>query len=93
MYILDMIRNGDVLASVDAWLLPEFMGLDFLLVQLWGTSDPYCVVSIGDNMAKTTHKERTLNPIWDEDLQLYVRHVQRIFLHLQSQECLHAHST
>ena len=51
-----------------------------MLVQLWGTSDPHCIVSIGDNIAKTTHKERTLNPIWDEELQLYVRHVNSICL-------------
>ena len=62
-----------------------------VLVQLWGTSDPYCVVSIGDNIAKTTHKKRTLDPIWDEDLRLYVRHVQCICLHLHSQDGLDTH--
>ena len=75
-----------MLASVDAWLLHESISHGSMLLQLWGTSDPYCIVSIGDSIAKTTHKERTLNPIWDEDLRLYVRHVHCLLL--QRQECL-----
>ena len=75
-----------MLASVDAWLVHQSTSRGSLLVQLWGTSDPYCIVSIGDNIAKTTHKERTLDPIWNEKLQLYVRHVHCICLLLQSQE-------
>ena len=43
-------------------------------VQLWGTSDPYCVLSIGENEARTRHRDRTLHPTWHESLQLYVRH-------------------
>ena len=34
-----------------------------------GKSDPYCVVVVGDNQAKTGVQYNTLNPEWRETLQ------------------------
>ena len=31
-----------------------------------GTSDPYCILEVGDNLIETTVKLKTLNPRWDE---------------------------
>ncbi len=40
---------------------------------IWGTSDPYCVVSVGASSARSRTIGRTLDPIWDEELTLFVR--------------------
>lgn len=31
-----------------------------------GTSDPYCILEVGDEIIETTAKQKTLNPRWDE---------------------------
>jgi Ca2+-dependent lipid-binding protein len=31
-----------------------------------GTSDPYCILEVGDEIIETTVKQKTLNPRWDE---------------------------
>ena len=43
------------------------------VVQLWGTSDPYCVVSAGGSARRSRAVPRCLDPVWDEKIQLYVR--------------------
>ena len=40
---------------------------------IWGTSDPYCVVSVGASSARSRTVGRTLDPTWDEELTLFVR--------------------
>lgn len=42
-------------------------------MQLWGTSDPYCIVSVGESARQSRVVERCLDPVWDDDFQLYVR--------------------
>ena len=38
----------------------------------WGTSDPYCVVSLGQSSARSATKLLTLQPQWGEELELLV---------------------
>lgn len=35
-----------------------------------GTSDPYCIFSMGDQEVKSSYKESTLNPVWNEEFDL-----------------------
>ena len=42
----------------------------------WGTSDPYCVVSVGPSSARSSTKLLTLQPEWGEDLELLVERSQ-----------------
>ena len=41
--------------------------------QLWGSSDPYCVLSVGESARRSATVPRCLEPNWDEHFQLYVR--------------------
>lgn len=43
---------------------------------LWGTSDPYVCLSIGESHAKTAVVDRNCNPVWDETLYLMVRDLE-----------------
>jgi Ca2+-dependent lipid-binding protein len=45
----------------------------FVRAQLWGTSDPYCILTVSDSARRSRVVPRTLNPVWDEHFQLYVR--------------------
>ena len=40
---------------------------------IWGTSDPYCVMSVGASSARSRTIGRTLDPTWDEEFTLFVR--------------------
>ena len=42
----------------------------------WGTSDPYCVVSVGPSSARSSTKILTLRPEWGEDLGLLLERMQ-----------------
>lgn len=37
------------------------------------TSDPYCMIEIGDKSAKTKHISSNLNPDWNEDFEFHVQ--------------------
>ena len=39
----------------------------------WGTSDPYCTVTVGPSAHRSAVCPRTLDPTWNEDFVLYVR--------------------
>ena len=43
-------------------------------VQLWGSSDPYCVISVGESARRSRTVPRSLEPVWDEQIRLYVRY-------------------
>ena len=45
---------------------------DLAAADFWGTSDPYCVVSLGQSSARSTTKLLTLKPQWGEELELLV---------------------
>lgn len=38
-----------------------------------GSSDPYCVVTVGPSAHRSATRNNTLEPVWDEDFYLYVR--------------------
>ena len=40
---------------------------------IWGTSDPYCVLSVGPSSARSRTIGRTLDPSWDQEFTLFVR--------------------
>lgn len=39
---------------------------DLVPMDYGGTSDPYCILEVGDEIIETTAKQKTLNPRWDE---------------------------
>eukprot|EP01080_Neovahlkampfia_damariscottae_P007698 gene7698-12164_t len=45
-------------------------GNDLAIQDLNGFSDPYCIIKIGKTKLKTTVKYKTLNPIWEEQLDV-----------------------
>ena len=47
-------------------------GNDLAIQDLNGFSDPYCVVYIGKSKLKTSVKFKTLNPIWEEQLDFKI---------------------
>ena len=40
---------------------------------LWGTSDPYCVLSVGPSSARSRTIPHSLDPTWDQEFTLFVR--------------------
>ena len=50
-------------------------GVDLVAADLNGKSDPYCKVGWGANKRKTKIIKETLNPVWNETLQLNVESV------------------
>ena len=50
-------------------------GVDLVAADLNGKSDPYCKVGWGSNKRKTKIIKETLNPVWNETLQLNVESV------------------
>ncbi|KAJ0967440.1 hypothetical protein J5N97_024357 [Dioscorea zingiberensis] len=51
-------------------------GVDFPAMDPWGTSDPYVVLQLDSQVAKTTVKWGTKEPIWDEDFTLNIKVTQ-----------------
>ena len=47
--------------------------VDLKSMDLNGKSDPYMIFCCGDNKATSTHKNKTLSPIWDERLALQLQ--------------------
>lgn len=58
---------------------------------IWGTSDPYCVLSVGASSARSHTIGRTLDPTWDEDFTLFVRSAVAS-THLSCTDCKKAHA-
>lgn len=49
-------------------------GSNLPAADLWpGTSDPYCILQIGESSCTTSVVKNNLNPVWDETFSLYVR--------------------
>ena len=58
---------------------------------IWGTSDPYCVLSVGSSSARSRTIPRTLDPTWDQEFTLFVRCVcatsSRVSAQLSKHRC------
>ncbi|GLJ08955.1 hypothetical protein SUGI_0099230 [Cryptomeria japonica] len=57
-------------------------GTDLAVRDMW-TSDPYVVVRLGHQKVKTRVVKNNLNPVWDEDLTLFVPHSEPLVLKLE----------
>ncbi|KAH7690975.1 C2 domain-containing protein [Dioscorea alata] len=55
-------------------------GVDFPAMDPWGTSDPYVVLQLDSQVAKTKVKWGTKEPIWDEDFTLNIKVTQEKFM-------------
>ena len=45
-------------------------GKDLKAMDFVGTSDPYCVIKLGEQVVKTKVVKKTLNPKWEEQFSL-----------------------
>lgn len=67
-------RRGFVQDSMAGLLRVRLKGATRLAARdFWGSSDPYCTVTVGPSTYRSAVCRRTLEPTWDEDFVLYVR--------------------
>ncbi|XP_059072829.1 protein C2-DOMAIN ABA-RELATED 2 [Cryptomeria japonica] len=57
-------------------------GTNLAVRDMW-TSDPYVVVRFGHQKVKTRVIKKNLNPVWDEELTMYVTHSIPLVLKLE----------
>ncbi|KAK9829841.1 hypothetical protein WJX72_008191 [[Myrmecia] bisecta] len=55
---------------------------------MWGSSDPYCIASIGESCHTTKVVARSLEPVWAETFFLYVRNtrLQKLILRVNDRD-------
>lgn len=68
------ITRQYLLDHVQGVLLVHLHGATNLAAKdLWGTSDPYAILAIGPSAHRSATIPRSLNPVWDERMILFVR--------------------
>uniref|UniRef100_A0A061R3D8 Triglyceride lipase n=1 Tax=Tetraselmis sp. GSL018 TaxID=582737 RepID=A0A061R3D8_9CHLO len=86
MYIERTVNNTETTYVNREYVEQEFSGIAKVHVKraeglpardLWGTSDPYVTLSIGDSFARSVTVGANCSPEWDEMLYLFVRDKER----------------